>query len=106
MEFVIKGVGLRSWLAVACTAHSGLAAVELDAYRLAPAVAAAKSNLIGAAVTHTGVARGDYLKVIAGVVNYFRHFQTNDGRIIDPFQHKEIQYSTPCYAWAATALIL
>jgi hypothetical protein len=60
MEFVIKRAWLLLWLAVACTAHSGLAAAELEAYRLASGVAAAKSNLIGAAIEPTNLGRDDY----------------------------------------------
>ena len=32
-------------------------------------------------------------------------FQNADGRILDPYSGKEVQYSTPCYAWAAAALV-
>jgi hypothetical protein len=40
-----------------------------------------------------------------GIVDFFQHFQTSEGRIIDPYLRREVQYSTPCYAWAAAALI-
>jgi hypothetical protein len=50
--------------------------------------------------------REDYLKTCEGIVDFFHHFQTPDGRIIDPFMHKEVQYSTPCYAWTATVLVV
>ena len=36
-------------------------------------------------VQPTGLKREDYLTVIGGIANYFHHFQTFDGRIIDPF---------------------
>ncbi len=36
---------------------------------------------------------------------FFQHFQAADGRIIDPLLRREVQYSTPCYACAASALI-
>lgn len=54
----------------------------------------------------TKLSRNDYLFVIGGIVAYFRHFQTADGRIVDPFVRREVQYSTPCYAWAATVLVV
>ena len=38
-------------------------------------------------------------------MGYFRKHQDEKGRIIDPFVKKEIQYSTPCFAWAAAVLI-
>lgn len=65
-----------------------------------------RTNLTTASVTPTKLSGNDYLDVINGIVSYFRHFQAPDGRIIDPFVHREVQYSTPCYAWAATALIV
>ncbi|MDB6058064.1 MAG: hypothetical protein JWO95_1908 [Verrucomicrobiales bacterium] len=62
--------------------------------------------MASAHVAPTGLTRSEYLATIAGIVHYFQHFQTKDGRIIDPFLEKEFQYSTPCYAWAATALVV
>lgn len=56
--------------------------------------------------TDTALNRRDYLKAISGMVDYFRHFQAEDGRIKDPYLRREIQYSTPCYAWAAAALVV
>ncbi len=77
----------------------------LEPFPLAQMVREGRSNLTAAVVKPTGLKRDDYLKVISGIVNYFKHFQTSDGRIIDPFLHREVQYSTPCYAWAAATLI-
>lgn len=59
----------------------------------------------GAALSPTGVSRDSYLTLASGVVEYFRHFQAADGRIIDPFLHREYQYSTPAYALAAGTLV-
>jgi hypothetical protein len=58
-----------------------------------------------AAITPTGFARKDYLALIEGVVKYFRQFQDARGRIIDPYLHREVQYSTPTFALAAATLI-
>jgi hypothetical protein len=83
-----------------------LALSALEPFPLNQAVRNAKTNLAAAVIKPTGLERGDYLNVISGIVNYFKHFQADDGRIIDPFLQKEFQYSTPCYAWAATALVV
>lgn len=69
-------------------------------------VARLRSSLASMSITPTQLSKDDYLSVINGIVTYFRHFQGLDGRIIDPFVHREVQYSTPCYAWAATALVV
>ncbi|MBW3624708.1 MAG: hypothetical protein KY468_14990 [Armatimonadetes bacterium] len=53
----------------------------------------------------TGLTREAYRDTIRGIVRYFKHFQGPDGRIIDPFVRREVQYSTPCYAWAAAILL-
>jgi hypothetical protein len=77
----------------------------LSPFPLKDVVATAKSRLATAQFTPTGLKREDYLNVISGIANYFQHFQAPDGRIIDPFLHSEVQYSTPCYAWACAALV-
>src|SRR4051794_33660858 len=77
----------------------------LAPFPLKETVANAKRQLSAAEVSPTGVKREDYLNVVAGIANFFHHFQAADGRIIDPFQHEEVQYSTPCYAWACAALV-
>jgi len=46
----------------------------------------------------TGLSRKDYVALVADVVGHFQQFQDAQGRIIDPYMHEEIQYSTPCYA--------
>ncbi|MGB8423134.1 hypothetical protein [Paraburkholderia sp.] len=53
----------------------------------------------------TEVTRENYIDLIDGVVEYFHHFQAENGRIIDPFLHREYQYSTPTYALAAAVLV-
>ncbi len=54
----------------------------------------------------TGLNRKDYLDVIAGVVDFFKNYQDENGAIIDPYEDVEWQYSTPCYALAAARLIV
>ncbi|MDQ3440163.1 MAG: glycoside hydrolase family 88 protein, partial [Planctomycetota bacterium] len=53
----------------------------------------------------TGLTRADYLKLIAGNVDFFKQHQDERGAIIDPYRKAEFQYSTPCYAYAAATLI-
>jgi hypothetical protein len=83
-----------------------LAVGALEPFPLQATVNQVQTTLATNHVEPTGLHRDDYLTLAAGVVNYFHHFQTNDGRILDPFLLREIQYSTPCYAWAATALVI
>lgn len=49
----------------------------------------------------SGLNRAAYLPVIAGVARALAAFQVANGSIIDPYEHAEIQYSTPCFAFAA-----
>lgn len=58
----------------------------------------------GAPRVASGISNRDYASIAYGIVQYFRHFQAPDGRIIDPFLHREYQYSTPTYAFAAATL--
>lgn len=80
--------------------------IVLPPFPFAETVSTLQHSLSKSQIAPTGLTRSDYLDVINGIVSYFRHFQAPDGRIIDPFVHREVQYSTPCYAWAATALIV
>src|SRR5438132_206458 len=66
----------------------------LEPFPLEAPVNAAKSHLAAAHVAPTALERADYLSIISGVAGYFRHFQAEDGRIIDPFLRQEFQYST------------
>jgi hypothetical protein len=52
----------------------------------------------------TGIIRADYLKLIAGNVDFFKQYQNADGAIIDPISRGERQYSTPAFAAAAGVL--
>ncbi|MGB7157033.1 MAG: hypothetical protein WBD40_03135 [Tepidisphaeraceae bacterium] len=53
----------------------------------------------------TGLKRADYLKLIAGNVDFFKQHQDERGAIIDPYRKAEFQYSTPCFAYAAATLV-
>jgi hypothetical protein len=53
----------------------------------------------------SGLTRDNYLKLIAGSVDYFKQFQNEQGAIIDEFEKAEKQYSTPCFAYAAAILV-
>jgi hypothetical protein len=55
-------------------------------------------------VTATGLDRRDYLRVIDGIARLFAGHQDARGAIIDPFEKKERQYSTPAFALAAGVL--
>ena len=52
----------------------------------------------------TNLSRADYLPVIHGIVKALSAFQVANGSIIDPYEHAEIQYSTPCFAFAAATV--
>lgn len=54
----------------------------------------------------TGLARADYLKLIAGQVDFWKGHQDANGAIIDPHRKVEFQYSTPAFAHAAAALVV
>ena len=53
----------------------------------------------------TQLSRADYLKIIAGEIDFWKTRQNAQGAIIDPYQKTEWQYSTPAYAHAAAALV-
>jgi len=50
------------------------------------------------------VSRADYLSLAGGIIHHFAKFQTEDGRILDPYEGAEKQYSTPAFACAAAVL--
>ncbi len=94
------------WWLLALIAVAGQSEGKMPSFPLAGVVASLRPALSDSPSSPTGLTRSDYLSTIAGIVNFFRHFQAPDGRIIDPFVRREVQYSTPCYAWAATALVV
>ena len=54
----------------------------------------------------TELSRADYLKIIAGEIDFWKAQQNAQGAIIDPYKKTEWQYSTPAYAHAAAALVV
>ena len=73
---------------------------------LEPAIRDARAALSASAPpAPTHIARGDYLKMVDGIVRHFARYQDASGAIIDPYAHREIQYSTPSYALAAAMLV-
>lgn len=56
--------------------------------------------------TVTGLTRADYLRIIAGEIDYWKTQQSTNGAIIDPYAASEIQYSTPAFAHAASLLVV
>ena len=54
----------------------------------------------------TQLSRADYLKLIAGGIDFWKTQQNAQGAIIDPYKKAEWQYSTPAYAHAAAALVV
>ncbi|MEO6218880.1 MAG: hypothetical protein ABIO81_00525, partial [Ginsengibacter sp.] len=51
------------------------------------------------------ISRVDYLDKVEGIVRQIAKFQDSTGAIIDPYEKKEIQYSTPYFANAIGTLI-
>jgi len=43
--------------------------------------------------------------VIHGIVSFWRQYQASNGSILDPYALQEIQYSTPCFAFAASLMV-
>lgn len=70
-----------------------------------PLLARFREQSARAAITPTGRSRADYLKLIAGNVDFFKRHQNADGAIIDPHRKVEWQYSTPAFAHAAALLV-
>ncbi len=107
-RFSVKLKGMKRSFAISLAAIAflaGNAAAQKPAFPLAEIVAQARQAALAGRGVPSGLVREDYLKTSEGIVVYFRHFQAPDGRIIDPFLNREVQYSTPCYAWAASALV-
>jgi hypothetical protein len=80
-------------------------AAALPVFPLAPTLTAVRVAFTNTTIASTGLSRDDYLATIEGIVTFFQHFQNADGRVNDPFVHREVQYSTPTYAWATAVLV-
>ena len=83
-----------------------LQSTTADPYPLAATVSTVRGHLETATIIPTGLSRADYLTTIQGIVDYFKNHQSASGRIIDPYLKREFQYSTPCFAWAASVLVV
>ncbi|WP_433473680.1 hypothetical protein ACQPZP_33440 [Spirillospora sp. CA-142024] len=64
-----------------------------------------RSRSAGERIRPTGLRRGDYLRLIASEVDFWKTKQDADGAIIDPYRNREFQYSTPAFAHAAATLV-
>jgi hypothetical protein len=53
----------------------------------------------------TGLTREDYLTLVEGNVDFYKQHLNEQGAIIDPVKHEEIQYSTPSFALDAATLV-
>ncbi len=73
--------------------------------RLFPAAAAQAAPKLPQDWASTGLTRADYLPLVAGNVDFFKAHQNAEGAIIDPYEKREIQYSTPAFAQAAATLV-
>ena len=51
-----------------------------------------------------GLGRDVYLRLIGGIVGFFASAQDARGAIVDPYEQKERQYSTPAFALAGATL--
>lgn len=51
------------------------------------------------------IPKTDYLKAVEGICRVAQQHQDEKGAIIDPYLHREHQYSTPYYAFAVGALL-
>ncbi len=56
------------------------------------------------AFRRTGLDRREYLRLTDGIVRFFATYQNERGAIIDPYEKRERQYSTPAFACAAAVL--
>ena len=52
----------------------------------------------------SGLTRADYLSTINGIVQHFRRLQNASGHIIDYYLQQEVQYATPCFAFACATV--
>ena len=52
----------------------------------------------------TGLSRDEYVRLIDGIATFFATFQDERGAIIDPYEKRERQYSTPAFALSAAVL--
>ena len=56
-------------------------------------------------IQNTPITKSDYLKLAAGIVDFFKQHQNDKGAIIDPVVKHEVQYATPAFAFTAAELV-
>jgi hypothetical protein len=91
---------------ITCSLASKVNALALGLFPHAGVVATAREYAAATPLINpTGLRRSDYLRTIHGIVSFFRPLQAASGGIIDPHSHREVQYSTPCYALGAALMV-
>ena len=80
---------------------------QLGEFPLAPIVTRfrADQRRQDAGLKPTGLRREEYLRLIQGIGGFFTPFQDERGAILDPYDKKERQYSTPAFALAGAVLL-
>jgi hypothetical protein len=91
---------------VDATAALDAASARYGAFPLGDAIARFRDDQArrAGAWTSTGLGRGEYLRLMHGIVRSFSDYQDARGAIVDPYEQKERQYSTPAFALAAAVL--
>jgi hypothetical protein len=81
---------------------------QLGGFPLAPIVTRfrADQRRQDAGLKPTGLRREEYLRLIQGIGGFFTPFQNERGAILDPYDKKERQYSTPAFALAGAVLLV
>jgi hypothetical protein len=69
-----------------------------------PFLRALANSSSSSAPAPTGLTRDNYLSLIDGIVRCFSACQDGRGAIIDPYEQRERQYSTPAFALAGAVL--
>lgn len=77
----------------------------LQPFSLAGVVAAQRTFAAGVPVTPSGLSSSSYLDTIAQVLPFWLQYQAANGSVLDPMTQQEEEYGTPCFAWAAAALV-
>ncbi|MGC4032776.1 MAG: hypothetical protein QM754_13795 [Tepidisphaeraceae bacterium] len=62
-------------------------------------------DLATTSITAVGLTKSDLLSRLESAVRAISKYQNSSGAIIDPVMNREVQYSTPYYAYAASTLI-
>lgn len=52
----------------------------------------------------TGLSKAEYLRLVEGIARFFATYQDARGAIVDPYEARERQYSTPAFALSAGVL--